>query len=240
MSLQRHRPGFHHVDRITVNGFAGGSSALATGHQGGVQQGDVFVSASPAVNLTLAAPRTGVGELVREVRHFPARARYNPKSTSAPTSRAPWYKVVTKPGFFSAAPIRPSNRRASCRPGGPTPRPRNEKDPRSQRLSSTATVSRRDVVGALQCRPARRRLLLPPPRPRPLASDGPLVRSNSRPPTRSRCCGGTANAANARAFVRYLLGRRGGGPPDVGPVRSATEAGRRGAPSALARLASSG
>src|SRR5271167_380546 len=46
-------PAFHRATGYTVSGFSAGSTALATEISGGTQVGDVFISASPAVNASL-------------------------------------------------------------------------------------------------------------------------------------------------------------------------------------------
>jgi molybdate/tungstate transport system substrate-binding protein len=52
-------PAFHKATGYTVSGFSAGSSALATEIAGGTQVGDVFISASPAVNDSLAGVANG-------------------------------------------------------------------------------------------------------------------------------------------------------------------------------------
>lgn len=52
-------PGFHTATGYTFQGFGAGSSALATQIKGKVRQGDVFISASPAVNATLQGSANG-------------------------------------------------------------------------------------------------------------------------------------------------------------------------------------
>src|SRR5271169_4606088 len=52
-------PAFARATGYTVSGFSAGSTALASEIKGGTQQGDVFISASPAVNTTLEGSANG-------------------------------------------------------------------------------------------------------------------------------------------------------------------------------------
>jgi molybdate/tungstate transport system substrate-binding protein len=87
--------GYHFV------GFTGGSKQLATEIKGRLRPADVFVSASPAVNLSLVG-KAG-GDWLAGYRVFATSALvigYNPKSRFANALRSrPWYEVVGLPGF---------------------------------------------------------------------------------------------------------------------------------------------
>src|SRR5271154_2903241 len=52
-------PAFAKATGYTVSGFSAGSTALASEIKGETQQGDVFISASPAVNTTLEGSANG-------------------------------------------------------------------------------------------------------------------------------------------------------------------------------------
>src|SRR5271154_1482849 len=52
-------PAFHKATGYTVSGYSAGSTALATEIRGGTLVGDVFISASPAVNAGLAGTANG-------------------------------------------------------------------------------------------------------------------------------------------------------------------------------------
>lgn len=94
-------PGFKAATGYTVTGFAGGSSALATQITGKVRTGDVFISASPAVNTSLQGSANG--NWVSWYASYASSALvlgYNPKSRFAADLKSePWYQVVTEPGF---------------------------------------------------------------------------------------------------------------------------------------------
>ncbi len=95
-------PAFKAATGYTLNGFAGGSTALAAQIKGGVRQGDVFISASPTVNSQLEGPANG--DWVSWYASFadsPLVIGYNPHSRFASELRSqPWYQVVTRPGFL--------------------------------------------------------------------------------------------------------------------------------------------
>lgn len=94
-------PKFHKATGYTFQGYADGSTALAAEIKGKVRQGDVFISAAPAVNTSLMGAANG--NWVSWYATFataPLVIGYNPKSTFAHALKTePWYKVVTEPGF---------------------------------------------------------------------------------------------------------------------------------------------
>jgi molybdate/tungstate transport system substrate-binding protein len=79
-----------------------GSDALASGIRGGTLQGDLFISASAAVNATLEGSANG--DWVSWFSQFATSALvlgYNPSSTYAHELKTePWYDVVSKSGFL--------------------------------------------------------------------------------------------------------------------------------------------
>lgn len=94
-------PAFQKATGYSVTGFAGGSKALASEIKGKVDQGDVFISASPTVNASLEGSANG-----NWVSWYAAYATsslvlgYNPDSKFAGALKAkPWYQVITEPGF---------------------------------------------------------------------------------------------------------------------------------------------
>jgi molybdate/tungstate transport system substrate-binding protein len=95
-------PRFDAATGYTFTGFSAGSDALATQIKDGVQKGDVFISASPAVNQELAG--TANGDWVTWYVTFataPLVIGYNPHSTFAHDLKTqPWPKVVLMPGFL--------------------------------------------------------------------------------------------------------------------------------------------
>ncbi len=99
---QKIEPAFHKATGYHVVGVANGSSALATEIKGGTEVGDVFVSASPKADESLAGATNG--KWVSSYREF-AKSQlvlgYNPASKFAPLlKREPWYSVVDLPGFI--------------------------------------------------------------------------------------------------------------------------------------------
>ncbi|HUC05193.1 MAG TPA: extracellular solute-binding protein [Acidimicrobiales bacterium] len=95
-------PAFEKATGFTLNNTSMGSDALASGIKGGTLQGDVFISASPAVDDTLEGSANG--NWVRWYAEFgssPLVLGYNPASRFARALRTrPWYDVITEPGFL--------------------------------------------------------------------------------------------------------------------------------------------
>jgi molybdate transport system substrate-binding protein len=95
-------PAFDAATGYSFTGFPAGSSALAMQIKGKVRQGDVFISASPAVNETLMGPSNGnwVSWYVTFA-NSPLVIGYNPHSKFATDLQTkPWYEVITEPGFL--------------------------------------------------------------------------------------------------------------------------------------------
>lgn len=94
-------PAFQKATGYTVNDISEGSTAIAAAVKAGTQVGDVFVSASPAVNPTLEGAANG--NWVSWYATFgasPLVLGYNAKSTFAHDLKTkPWYDVVGLPGF---------------------------------------------------------------------------------------------------------------------------------------------
>lgn len=95
-------PAFRKSTGYTVNGFPAGSDALASQIRGGIEMGDVFISASPAVNATLEGSANGAWvSWYAEFASSPLVLAYNPSSKFAAALRSkPWYEVVGRPGFL--------------------------------------------------------------------------------------------------------------------------------------------
>ncbi len=95
-------PAFQKATGYTLNDTSMGSDAIANGIRGGTLQGDVFISASPAVNVALEG--TANGKWVSWYAEFgssPLVLGYNPSSRFAQTLRTkPWYDVIDQPGFL--------------------------------------------------------------------------------------------------------------------------------------------
>ncbi len=95
-------PAFQHATGYTLNDTSMGSDALANGIRGGTLQGDVFLSASPAVNQRLEGSANG--NWVSWYASFgssPLLLGYNPSSKFAGDLRhKPWYDVIDQSGFL--------------------------------------------------------------------------------------------------------------------------------------------
>jgi molybdate/tungstate transport system substrate-binding protein len=95
-------PAFDAATGYTFTGFAAGSTALATQIKGKIRQGDVFISAAPAVNKTLMGPSNGnwVSWYVAYATS-PLVLGYYPHSNFAQDLKTmPWYQVIIQPGFL--------------------------------------------------------------------------------------------------------------------------------------------
>jgi len=94
-------PAFQKATGYTLDNVSMGSDALASSITGGTLQGDVFISASPAVNTSLEG--SGNGNWVSWYDQFassPLVLGYNPNSKFAQALKSkPWYEVVSEPGF---------------------------------------------------------------------------------------------------------------------------------------------
>ncbi len=95
-------PAFQKATGYTLNDTSMGSDAIANGIKGGTLQGDVFISASPAVNAALEGSANG--NWVSWYAMFgssPLVLGYNPSSRFAEALRTkPWYDVIDQPGFL--------------------------------------------------------------------------------------------------------------------------------------------
>jgi molybdate/tungstate transport system substrate-binding protein len=95
-------PAFDKATGYTFTGFGAGSSALATQIKGKVRPGDVFISASPAVNDSLTGDANG--NWVSWYATFATSALvvgYNPRSKfAADLTSKPWYEVLSEPGIL--------------------------------------------------------------------------------------------------------------------------------------------
>jgi molybdate/tungstate transport system substrate-binding protein len=95
-------PAFQKATGYTLNDTSMGSDALASSVKGGTLQGDVFISASPAVNASLEGSANGDWvSWYAEFGSSPLVLGYNPASKFAPDLKTkPWYDVVDQPGFL--------------------------------------------------------------------------------------------------------------------------------------------
>ena len=95
-------PAFEKATGYTLVNTSMGSDAIASGVKGGTLQGDVFVSASPAVNATLEGSANGNWvSWYAEFGASPLVLGYNPASKFAHLLKTkPWYDVIDRPGFL--------------------------------------------------------------------------------------------------------------------------------------------
>jgi molybdate/tungstate transport system substrate-binding protein len=94
-------PAFHRATGYTFTGYPAGSKELASEIQGRVRRGDVFISASPAVDRRLEGA-SGGGWVSWYAPFASTRLvlGYNPRSSfAARLKRGPWYRVIAAPGF---------------------------------------------------------------------------------------------------------------------------------------------
>jgi molybdate/tungstate transport system substrate-binding protein len=94
-------PAFQKATGYTLDNISMGSDALASSITGGTLQGDVFISASPAVNNSLEGSSNGNWvSWYDQFASSPLVLGYNPSSKFAQALKSkPWYEVVSEPGF---------------------------------------------------------------------------------------------------------------------------------------------
>jgi molybdate/tungstate transport system substrate-binding protein len=94
-------PAFQKATGYTLDNISMGSTALASSITGGTLQGDVFISASPAVNTTLEGSSNGNWvSWYAQFASSPLVLGYNPSSKFAQALKSkPWYEVISEPGF---------------------------------------------------------------------------------------------------------------------------------------------
>jgi molybdate/tungstate transport system substrate-binding protein len=94
-------PAFQKATGYTLDNISMGSDALASSITGGTLQGDVFISASPAVNTSLEGSSNGNWvSWYDQFASSPLVLGYNPSSKFAQALKSkPWYEVISEPGF---------------------------------------------------------------------------------------------------------------------------------------------
>jgi molybdate/tungstate transport system substrate-binding protein len=94
-------PAFNAATGYTFTGFSAGSTALATQIKGKVHPGDVFISASPAVNTSLQGDANGNWvSWYATYSASPLVIGYNANSSFAADIKSkPWYQVLVEPGI---------------------------------------------------------------------------------------------------------------------------------------------
>jgi molybdate/tungstate transport system substrate-binding protein len=94
-------PAFQKATGYTLDDISMGSDALASSITGGTLQGDVFISASPAVNTSLEGSNNGNWvSWYDQFASSPLVLGYNPNSKFAQALKSkPWYEVISESGF---------------------------------------------------------------------------------------------------------------------------------------------
>lgn len=95
-------PAFEKATGAKFTGYPAGSTALASAIKGKTRAEDVFLSASPAANVTLTGPANGDWvSWYSSLATAPLVLGYNPKSKFAADLKSKsWYQVVSEPGFL--------------------------------------------------------------------------------------------------------------------------------------------
>jgi molybdate/tungstate transport system substrate-binding protein len=93
-------PAFNQAEQAKFQGYAGGSNKVANEIKGRLRQGDVFISANPAVNADLTGPANGAWvSWYITFAESPLVIGYNPSSPIAAALKTkPWYEVLRLPG----------------------------------------------------------------------------------------------------------------------------------------------
>lgn len=103
VNVMEHRvgPAFQRATGVGFDGFAGGSKELANEVSGHVRVGDVFLSASPAIDRLLETRASGHWvDWYVTFASTPLVIGYNPGSRYAAALRnRPWYRVLTDSGI---------------------------------------------------------------------------------------------------------------------------------------------
>ncbi len=94
-------PAFDKATGYKVNGYPGGSVALANQVKEKLRQADVFISAVPSVNAMLEGPANGsLVSWYSDLASSPLVIGYNPGSKFASgLTTQNWYQVLQEPGF---------------------------------------------------------------------------------------------------------------------------------------------
>jgi len=99
---QKIGPAFAQATGYSYEGYGAGSKAVASAIKGKLKQGDVFISASPAVNATLMGAANGTWvSWYGEFASAPLVIGYSPQSRFASAFKTkPWWQVLETPGLL--------------------------------------------------------------------------------------------------------------------------------------------
>ncbi len=206
-------PGFNTATGYTFTGFSAGSDALATQIKDGVQKGDVFVSASPAVNKELEG--TANGNWVSWYITFataPLVIGYNPNSKFAHDLKTkPWPDVVSEPGFLLGRTDPATDPKGKLAVTALQQAAKRYKLPALAQLATTTTgeFPEETLVGRLQAGQLDAGFFYSAEAKAagiPTVSLGPIKLAATYTVT---VLNGAPDRAAAIAFVSYLLGKKG-------------------------------
>ena len=206
-------PAFTKATGYSVNGFSGGSDALASEIRGKTEVGDVFISASPTVNNTLEGSANG--SWVSWYAGFaasPLVLGYNPSSKFAAALKSkPWYEVVGQPGFLLG------RTDPTTDPKGVLAVEALDEAARAHHLSGLASVAtssanvfpETSLVGELQAGQLDAGFFYGVEASAAHLKTVPLAGVHLSAHYTITVLNGAPHAAAARAFVAFLLGRSG-------------------------------
>lgn len=206
-------PAFHAATGYTVQGFSGGSTALATQIKGKVHEGDVFISAAPAVNASLEGPANG--DWVSWYATFaasPLVIGYNPKSSFASELKTnPWYDVVGRPGFKLGSTDPATDPKGKLAKQALTAAAAQHHDPALAKLAtSNPNIGvEQSLVGRLQSGQLDAAFFYASEAKAAGIPTVPLTGQSLKAVYTITELKGAPNAAGAAAFIEYLLGPAG-------------------------------
>ena len=206
-------PGFQSATGYTVNGYSGGSSALATQITGKVHQGDVFISASPKVTDTLMG--TANGNWVSWYGTFATSALvigYNPKSSFAADLKSkPWYDVITEKGFRLGTTDPATDPKGKLAAEALTDTATSKNLPALKALAKDTSdvFPEETLVGRLQAGQLDAGFFYVSEATAAGISTVPLTGEDLKASYTISILKGAPNEAGAEAFVQYLLGASG-------------------------------
>lgn len=208
-------PAFAKATSLSFNGFPAGSGDLANEIKGKVRQGDVFISAAPAVNAKLEGAANG--SWVSWYAPFASTSLvigYNPSSRfAAQLKTKPWYQVVTEPGFrlgFTDPKLDPKGVLSVAALGEAAA---THHEPALAKLATNTSdlFPEQDLVGRLQAGQLDAGFFYTVESgvaKIPTVSLGSIKKAGKYTIT---VLAGAPNQAGAIAFVKFLLGSRGEG-----------------------------
>lgn len=204
-------PAFAKATGYQYQGYGAGSSQIANELQGKIRQGDVFISADPAVDTKLMGPN-GLVSWYATFARSPLVLGYNPKSKFADQLKTkPWYEVVTQPGFTlgSTDPKLDPKGKLAAQAIQQIAKDQNQPALAQQITSNLKVFPETDLVGRLQSGQLDAGFFYSIESNEldvPTASLAPIDLAAQYTVTVLKQA---ANPAGGEAFVKYLLGNQG-------------------------------